>query len=1239
MLLFLPVCFLVVAGALLLGESRIDAELSMLMADETTFVELGQGRLDQELAVPIGHLMSLINESPVRRVYQASNGSDASSMQEAFISLMSRNPIYDKVRWIDEQGNERVRVNNRRGRPVVVPENELQAKDDRYFFTETMRLDQGGIYISPLDLNMDDGRIEIPYKPTIRVSSPVFYDTGKPRGILIINIMAKSMLNAFVHSAGPAIDRLMLVNDEGYWLKSPDSHDEWGFMFQREATLATQHPQLWAAISRQKKGQIRLDDGLWTWSSVSLTPIQDARLSHNIHWKVVSHLPMKNILMLEKKVWVTKVVSALIILLLFTIGIGRLIQAKAARALAEQATALARSEAEAAIRLQEAQACFQLLFEANSSGLLVVDAEGQVVMANPAFEAMFYYSVSEVLNRPVEMLLPAQFRSCHARLRKDYLRNPSRRAMGEGRDLYGNRKDGSIFPIEIGLSPYRNNNHVFVVATIVDISERKRNQDALLQMNETLERSVAERTAELQAAKQEAERLASVKGNFLANMSHEIRTPMNAILGLAYLLEKADLGTDELNLVKKIRIAGRSLLGIINDILDFSKIESGRLEIEHAPFRLNDVLDNVATLMSAIEYSNKVELIMGPAPEGIEFLRGDALRLEQILVNLTSNALKFTKQGSVTITVIKLPDKDGQDYLRFSVRDTGMGIPIEKQAEIFNAFSQEDASTTRRFGGTGLGLTICRYLVQMMGGELGVNSELGLGSEFWLVLPIELVEPQEYVHPSIAFQNVLIADDHPVAREMLAATVRSLGWTPEVVESGEEAVERIIERARNNKLPDILLLDWCMPGVNGLEAGKRIRQELGEIANAPIIVIATVHDRDALLREPEVAVADAVMHKPITASSLYNAVSDAKQRRQGQRSPQHKNFAPFEKRLNGLTLLLVDDSEINRDMARRILEAEGATVYLAGDGHAALEWLRLNPDLADVVVMDIQMPLMDGYEATHQIREVLGLTLLPIVALTAGAFKNQQAAALNAGMNGFIAKPFDVEELIAYLQQYVTGLQVTVDSKHEPIASAATGDSKPPMIDIDRGLNNWGDAATYYKYLQKFAESHGHDGDEIAKLIAQGERESALALAHKLKGTAGNLALIQVWKLAEKIESRHLEGGGTADDSVQQLQSVLHDTLREINRLNGNDKQNDTMPPELMNAKFVRTRLNDLLMALDRDNPDEVEPLLLELEKTLPRPMLRPIQELVDSFDFRAAEEQTKKLINRLSNNDLKWTS
>lgn len=1233
LILFIPIAVLVAAGTWALGESRINAELSMLMADEKTYIDLSQGRLDQELAVPIRHLVSLANEKPVRQVYEAAEGSDIKPMEDAFITLMWRNPSYDKVRWIDEHGMERIRINNISGQPQLVPQNELQSKQDRYFFSDTMQLNGGVIYISPLDLNMENGQIETPYKPTLRVATRIFDADGGSRGILIINIAARSMLNTFVGSAGPAAARLMLVNADGYWLKSPDEADEWGFMFHRNVTLGTRYPEVWDTISKQNQGQIRLPDGLWTWNSVSPVPEKDRRLSHDMRWKVITHVPASDLSALEKQVWPPKIAGGLIILSLFGFGIERLVRAKTARVQAEKDASLARSEAEAAHRLQEAQACFQMLFEANTSGLLVVDVMGRIVMANPAFENMFGYQLSELINQPVEILLPEQNRKLHAERRMEYLNQPTSRIMGAGRDLCGTRKDGSVFPIEIGLSPYRDNQQPYVLATIVDISERKQAQDEILRMNEVLELRVAERTAELQAARQEAEHLSSVKGNFLANMSHEIRTPMNAILGLAYLLEKADLGPEEQILVKKIRIAGRSLLGIINDILDFSKIESGRLEIEHAPFRLNDVLDNVATLMSAVEYKDDVELIMGPAPEGVEFLRGDALRLEQILVNLTSNALKFTEHGSVTLTVTRAPGNDGSDYLRFSVLDTGKGIALDKQVEIFTAFAQEDTSTTRCFGGTGLGLSICRRLVKMMGGEIGVVSEPGKGSEFWFVLPVELIEPQEYVHPEMAFQNVLIADDHPVARDMLAATVRSLGWNPEVVASGEEAVERTIARAQNNKLPDLLLLDWRMPGMNGLETGQQIKKALGDLPNAPLIVMATAHDREILARESGADVADAVLNKPVTASALYNAVCEAKRRHQGEIKSSSSATVANDKRLRHLRVLVVDDSEINRDMARRILESEAAVVHLADDGQTAVEWLRAAPDQIDVVLMDIQMPRMDGYEATRQIRETLELASLPIVALTAGAFKNQQAAALAAGMNGFIAKPFDVDDLITQLQQYATGQQGENTAPMAAAASVTTETTVTPTIDLERGLHSWGNAEVYYNYLRKFADAHGHDGDEIGALIAQEDLKCARALVHKLKGTAGNLAMMVVWEQAEKVE-RILIEGGDAGNSAQILQTALNDVLAVINTLTRTSASDDNNAiPSVIDKDAARQILRDLLRALDRDNPDETEPSLFALEKVLPPHLLKPIREMLDNFDFRSAEEQTNALIKQLNIN------
>ncbi|MCK9605044.1 MAG: response regulator [Methylomonas sp.] len=1233
LLLFIPIAILVVVGTWTLADSCISAELSMLMAEEKTYVELSQGRLDQELAIPIRHLASLVNEMPVRRIYETVDVTDLGLMEEAFISLMSRNPNYDQVRWIDQLGRERVRVNNKSGQQYLVPETQLKDKHERYFFVDTMRLEKGVIFISPLDLNVDNAQVEMPYKPTIRIATRVFDKTGNPRGILIINIAARSMLNAVVSSVGPAANRLMLINANGYWLKSPDQADEWAFMFQRKVNMENRYPDAWMAISKTVKGQIRLPDGLWTWNSVSPVPGTDSRLAHNIRWKAITHLPEQDLIALEYQVWPTKIAYAIIALLLFGVGIDRLVQAKSARAQAEKDAALARSEAESAHRIRDAQASFKMLFEANTSGLLVVDALGRIVMANPAFEGMFGYPLSELLHQSVEMLLPETIRTQHAQQREAYLRTPTNRAMGANRELYGTHKDGSVFPIEIGLSPYQDNGQPFVLATIVDISERKHIQDEIVRMKEILEQRVAERTTELQAARQEAERLASVKGNFLANMSHEIRTPMNAILGLAYLLEKAHLGPEELTLVKKIRIAGRSLLGIINDILDFSKIESGRLEIEHAPFRLNDVLDNVATLMSAVEYKDEVELSMGPAPEGMEFLRGDALRVEQILVNLISNALKFTERGSVTLTITRLPANDERDYLRFSVLDTGKGIVADKQVEIFTPFVQEDTSTTRCFGGTGLGLSICGHLVKMMGGEIGVISEPGKGSEFWFVLPVELVEPRDYVQPAMAFQNVLIADDHPVAREMLAATVRSLGWTPEVVSSGEEAIQRVIARARNNKIPDLLLLDWRMPGMDGLTAGRQIKKALGDIPNAPLIVMATAHDRETLMHKADSNVVDAILNKPVTASALYNAVSEAKRQQQGGHVGDSSVMASSDSRLHQLRVLVVDDSEINRDMARRILELESAVVYLADDGQVAVEWLSKNSERIDVVLMDIQMPVMDGYEATRQIRETLGLSSLPIIALTAGAFKNQQTAALVAGMNGFIAKPFDVDELITMLQYYLSN-KPEENTKPKPAEIAvATETIENPTIDLARGLRGWGDAATYHRYLRMFADTHAHDGDEIGALIARDAPEKARALAHKLKGTAGNMAIMVVWELAEKIEQM-LDEGTEAGDWPQKLQLALNNALAMINELTRTDiSTDDEAISREIDKNIIGQILHDLLRALDQDNPDEAEPSLCALDKALPAQLLRPIREMLDNFDFRAAEKQTKALIDQLNIN------
>lgn len=509
-------------------------------------------------------------------------------------------------------------------------------------------------------------------------------------------------------------------------------------------------------------------------------------------------------------------------------------------------------------------------------------------------------------------------------------------------------------------------------------------------------------------AKQKAEDATRAKSDFLANMSHEIRTPMNAILGLCYLLEQHPLPPTSREMVQKIHGAGRTLLTVINDVLDFSKIEAHHMVIEHVPFRLSDVLDNLASIMSASLGSKPLELIVGPPPDGAGFLTGDRLRLGQVLVNLASNAIKFTARGEVEVRVDRLPDVgDGRVMLRFSVRDTGIGIAPDKQEMIFHAFSQADSSTTRSFGGTGLGLAISRHLVALMGGRLQVESTPGHGSNFHFELAFEPSNPVDSALPDMTHLRVLIADDHEATRKVMVDIAASLGWHADAVESGEDAVARVNDP---QVAPyDLLLLDWCMPGMDGLHAATQIRNA-NRRQVAPIIVMVTAYERERLVNQVGSDKADAIICKPVTSSGLYNAVLEIRRHRSEWSAEAARMTAA--RRLSGLRLLVVDDSEINRDVARNILAGEGATVATAEDGRTALSMLQEQVGAFDVVLMDMQMPVMDGYVTTRVLRGIEALARLPIIALTAGAFSTQRAQALEAGVDDFVAKPFEVDQLV-----------------------------------------------------------------------------------------------------------------------------------------------------------------------------------------------------------------------------------
>jgi len=513
---------------------------------------------------------------------------------------------------------------------------------------------------------------------------------------------------------------------------------------------------------------------------------------------------------------------------------------------------------------------------------------------------------------------------------------------------------------------------------------------------------------EILASKALAEAATRAKSQFLANMSHEIRTPMNGILGLAYVLEKMPLAEEAHRLVHRIKLTGRTLQTILNDILDFSKIEAQQMQLEHSRFTLDEVFDSVSSIMLGDPTRPGVELAIVPPQQAVAPLLGDGLRLGQVLINLVGNAIKFTHHGYVRLLVSPVQSDAQTVTLRFAVQDSGIGMGAQEIAEVFKPFNQADASTTRRYGGTGLGLSISRRLVELMGGTLQVSSQPGVGSEFHFTLTLPRAEPTP-LQQTLQQLELLIADDSEVAREALRHTALALGWRPTLVDGGEAAVQKVLQRQAAGLEPEVLLIDWKMPDLDGLGVARQVHAALAQ-GHGPIVILATAHSRDELLAQPDVHLVDAVLNKPVTASALHDAVATALRRR-GQVAK--ATTTTPQRRLAGLRLLVVDDSEINREVASLIFGGEGARVEVAPDGLEALQWMERNLRQVDLVLMDVQMPGLNGLQVARILKADGRYTTLPIVALSAAAFSKDREAALAAGMVDFIAKPMDVERAIA----------------------------------------------------------------------------------------------------------------------------------------------------------------------------------------------------------------------------------
>ncbi len=631
----------------------------------------------------------------------------------------------------------------------------------------------------------------------------------------------------------------------------------------------------------------------------------------------------------------------------------------------------------------------------------------------------------------------------------------------------------------------------------------------------------------LKRATREAEEANQTKSAFLANMSHEIRTPMNAVIGMHFLMEKTELSRTQREYLEKANNSAHSLLTIINDILDFSKIEAGKLELEETEFHLGEVLNKLADVIGGVVRKKDIEFAIRIPPDCPDHLRGDPTRLGQILINLANNAVKFTEEGSVVLSISVEETGPKRAVLGFSVIDTGIGMTPEQCRGLFQAFNQADASTTRKFGGTGLGLSISKQLAEKMGGEIGVESEKGKGSEFRVVLPFAVVpDAQPVAAPvdELAGKRALLADGFPISRVALGELMAAWGMEIEKVD-GVDAALREIESAGQNGKPsfDLILHDWRMDGISGVELFRSFRRAGPPVPTIPLV---RAFDEEDVRHKTEFLDLSGLLVKPVAPAQLKSAVMVAL----GLEKSETLAAAGSDNRLAGRTLLLVEDTEVNQEVAVAILSGEGASVLVAENGQEAVDMLDKNPKAFDAVLMDLHMPVMDGYAATEAIRGRPAFADLPIIAMSASAMDHERQQCFDVGMNDHIPKPIDVDQAMETLEKWLGPSEAgeTAETPAPPPSptrkkkkkKAAPSSFSLPGFDIPEALRRVnGDETLLRKLMASFAQSNADASKRIAAALKNGDADAAFSVVHAVKGAAGNLGAVGLFEAARDFQT------------------------------------------------------------------------------------------------------------------------
>ncbi|MGQ5525148.1 PAS domain S-box protein [Chitinimonas sp. PSY-7] len=776
---------------------------------------------------------------------------------------------------------------------------------------------------------------------------------------------------------------------------------------------------------------------------------------------------------------------------------------------------------------------------ANALSIIATDKEGLITLFNDGAERLLGYEAAEVVGQQTPSIfhLPSEVASRGVELSlitgrhiegfEVFIAN-SLIGVPEEREWTYIRKDGTHVPVSLVVTAMHTDGGELIgfLGVAQDIRLRK------------------EFEANLVAAKDMAEQASKAKSQFLANMSHEIRTPMNAILGMLQLLQHTSLSNTQRDYANKAQMAAHSLLDILNDILDFSKVEAGKLELDPQPFWLDSLFRHLSVILTGSKANKPVELLFDLPQRLPHQIIGDEVRLNQVLINLAGNALKFTEHGEVVIQVSIQSEDDTQITLNFAVKDTGIGISEAQQRKLFHGFQQAEASTTRRFGGTGLGLAISQRLVQLMGGEIKVESAPDKGSNFHFTLSFPVACTATSIQLPIIPLHVLLVDDNDKARKVVTGMGKNLGWDIKLAESGHQAIALMKESLQSGNHYDVVLIDWIMPEMDGWETCRALRELAG--TPAPLMIMQTARSMEMLMQrsQEERALLDGFLVKPITASMLLDVVIEARIRRNNSGKETPVMAPPKATRLENVRVLLVEDNATNQQVAKSLLETEGAIVTVKDNGLLGVNAITESPHAFDIVLMDLQMPVMDGYQATREIRQILDTGNLPIIAMTANAMASDRVTCLEAGMNDHIGKPFELEHLVTTILRHLRGIKPA-----KQVTAPIPTDAAPPLLNIDAAVQRLGgDRTLLDSLIDEFIHNLNLQVDRLNQLLSIGSRQDACRQMHTLKGTASTLGAERLSAVAQKLEMvlKQADGPLPEADLYQQLSECIAETTNAL---------------------------------------------------------------------------------------------